>query len=241
MLVLAGVFVGVVYASTEVPSPESVVSAQTTVVYYADGKTEMARIGQENRTNVTLAQVSKPAQHAVLAARNVAYNRQMSGTWKQAAERRAERVAYQEEGRGLARTGDRLFVAGCMLYWAEGAKHRNCLKFTNSDPEMVRFFVRFIRSFDVEDDAFRLTCNLFADHVARQDEIEQFWLDVARLPRSCLCKSSVNVYSKYSQKKRQNKLPFGTCRISMCRTWLVQTTYGGIQELGGFTRDAWLD
>ena len=70
MLVLAGVFVGVVYASTEVPSPESVVSAQTTVVYYADGKTEMARIGQENRTNVTLAQVSKPAQHAVLAAEN---------------------------------------------------------------------------------------------------------------------------------------------------------------------------
>jgi transcriptional regulator with XRE-family HTH domain len=182
-----------------------------------------------------------PEQHAALQARNVAYNRQMSGTWKQAANRRAERIGYQEEGRGLARTGDPLFVAGCMLYWAEGGKHRNCLKFTNSDPEMVRFFVRFIRGFPVEDEAIRLTCNLFADHVTRQAEIEQFWLDVARLPRSCLCKSTVNVYSKYSRKKRRNKLPYGTCRVSVCRTWLAQTVYGGIQELGGFTREAWLE
>jgi hypothetical protein len=182
-----------------------------------------------------------PEQHAALAARNVAYNRQMSGTWKQAATRRIERVGYQEQGRLLARTGDPLFVAGCMLYWAEGAKHRNCLKFTNSDPEMVGFFVKFIRGFDIEDEAIRLTCNLFADHAACQREIEQFWLDTAGLPASCLCKSTVNVYSKYSQKKRQNKLPYGTCRISVCRTWLVQTTFGGIQELGGFTRDAWLE
>ena len=71
---------------------------------------------------------------------------------------------------------------------------------------------------DVDDDAIRLTCNLFADHLVRQHEIEQFWLDVAGLSRSCLRKSSVNVYSKYSQKKRQNKLPYGTCRICVCRT-----------------------
>ena len=38
-------FIGVVYASTEVPSPYSITSAQTTVVYYSDGTTEMARLG----------------------------------------------------------------------------------------------------------------------------------------------------------------------------------------------------
>jgi membrane peptidoglycan carboxypeptidase len=70
MLVLLGVFVGVVYASTEVPSPDSITNAQTTVVYYSDGTTEMARLGDENRTNVALDQVSEPAQHAVLAAEN---------------------------------------------------------------------------------------------------------------------------------------------------------------------------
>jgi membrane peptidoglycan carboxypeptidase len=70
MLVLGGVFVGVVYASTEVPSPDSITNAQTTVVYYSDGVTEMARLGDENRTNVPLDQISKPAQQAVLAAEN---------------------------------------------------------------------------------------------------------------------------------------------------------------------------
>jgi membrane peptidoglycan carboxypeptidase len=68
MLVLLGVFVGVVYASTAVPSPDSITNAQTTVVYYSDGVTEMARLGDENRTNVALDQVSEPARAAVLAA-----------------------------------------------------------------------------------------------------------------------------------------------------------------------------
>jgi membrane peptidoglycan carboxypeptidase len=70
MLVLLGVFVGVVYASTDVPSPDSITTAQTTRIYYSDGSTEMARLGDENRTNVTLAQVSEPARYAVLAAEN---------------------------------------------------------------------------------------------------------------------------------------------------------------------------
>src|SRR3954454_11297415 len=69
-LVLLGVFVGVVYASTNVPSPDSITSEQTTRIFYADGTTEMARLGDENRTNVTLDKVSEPARNAVLAAEN---------------------------------------------------------------------------------------------------------------------------------------------------------------------------
>ena len=125
-----------------------------------------------------------PDQHAALQLRNVAYNRQMSGTWKQAANRRAERVSYQEEGRELARGGDPLYVAGCMLFWAEGGKHRNTLRFTNSDPEMVRFFVAFLRTcFQIDDEQIRLTCNLFADHLERQREIERFCFRQQDSPR----------------------------------------------------------
>jgi membrane peptidoglycan carboxypeptidase len=53
-----------------VPDPNTIASKQTTVLYYSDGKTEMARLGSENRTNVTLAQISKPARYAVLSAEN---------------------------------------------------------------------------------------------------------------------------------------------------------------------------
>jgi len=87
----------------------------------------------------------------------------------------------------------------------------------------------------------RVTCNLFADHVERQHEIEQFWLDVVGLPATSLCKSTVNTYSKYSKKKRQNKLPCGTCRLTVNRTRIVQSIYGSIQEYAGFDRPAWLE
>lgn len=135
-----------------------------------------------------------------------------------------------------------MHAAGCMLYWAEGGKHRNTVKLSNADPEVLRFFASFLRRFfPVPDSKFRVWCNLFEDHLKRQLEIEQFWLDVVDLPRSCLTKSTVNVYSKYSQRKRQNMLPYGTCRLSIHSTAIVQHIYGAIQEYGGFDRPEWLD
>lgn len=152
------------------------------------------------------------------------------------------RRASQEHGRKLVRRQDPLHVAGCMLYWAEGSKSRNGVQFVNSDPAMVRYFVRFLRThFAVEDESIRLACNLFADHVERQHEIEQFWLDTLGLPESCLRKSTVNVYSKYSQKKRTNRLPYGTVRVCVHSTHVVQSIYGSLQEYGGFERPKWLD
>jgi hypothetical protein len=85
-----------------------------------------------------------------------------------------------------------------------------------------------------------VTCNLFADHLDQQWKIEQFWLDTLDLPRARLCKSFVNVYSKYSQKKRLNKLPYGTTRITVHSTQVVQSIFGAIQEYGGFERPEWL-
>jgi hypothetical protein len=154
---------------------------------------------------------------------------------------RARRLAYQERGRALAHANEPLHAAGCMLYWAEGSKAQNAVQFVNSDPAMARFFVEFVRTyFAVLDEDFRLDCNLFADHLDRQQEIEQFWLDTLELPRSCLRKSTVNVYSKYSKKLRTNRLPYGTIRICVHSTEIVQSIYGAIQEYGGFERPEWL-
>jgi transcriptional regulator with XRE-family HTH domain len=182
------------------------------------------------------------AQHEALRQRSAIYDGQRLGRAVSSSRRRAERCAYQEEGRALARRGDLRHAMGCMLYWAEGTKARNQIRFSNSDPEMVRTFVEFLRAyFQLSDEHMRLTCHLFADHVERQREIEDFWLDVAQLPRSSLRPSIVNVYSKYSLKKRRNKLPYGTCRVVVHRTRVVQSIYGAIQEYAGFDRPAWLD
>ena len=135
-----------------------------------------------------------------------------------------------------------MHIAGSMLYWAEGDKaNKNSARLSNSDPELLRLFVDFVRvTFDLEDTRFRVTCHLFADHLDRQREIEQFWLTTLRLTDASLCKSVVNVYSKYSQKKRANKLPHGTCRVAVNDTRVVQSILGSIQEYGGFERPEWL-
>lgn len=91
------------------------------------------------------------------------------------------------------------------------------------------------------DYAAALSCNLFADHEDRQREIEAYWLGRVGIPRSALRKSTVNRYSKYSQKKRTNKLPYGTCTLRVHSTRIVQTICGSIQEYGGFDHPEWLD
>jgi hypothetical protein len=137
---------------------------------------------------------------------------------------------------------DELHLAGCMLYWAEGDKGRQSVRIANSDPALLRLFVRFLREcYGAEVGRIAVSCNLFADHVERQREIEDFWLEALGLPRSCLRKSIVNVYSKYSQKKRTNKLPYGTCKVVYGDTQTVQSIYGAIQEYAGFERPAWQD
>jgi hypothetical protein len=154
---------------------------------------------------------------------------------------RRRRRSYQAEGRALARRGDAKHLAGCMLYWAEGARARNSVRFTNSDAAMLAFFAKFLRTFfGLPETAFKVYCNLFADHAADQERMEQFWLDTLQLPRSCLRKTTVNTYSKYSLKKRKNKLPYGTCRLCVDSTAVVQSIFGAIQEYGGFERPEWL-
>ena len=161
---------------------------------------------------------------------------------RKAARARSVRLGYQVEGRRLARERSAEYAAGCALYWAEGSRERNVVKLTNSDPEMLAYFADFLRTqFGVSSADIVIRCNLFADHLQRQEEIEDVWLKRLGLARSSLRASTINTYSKYSKKKRTNKLPYGTCALLVYSTKIAQTLLGSIQELGGFDRPAWLD
>jgi membrane peptidoglycan carboxypeptidase len=89
LLGLAGVFfltgvaaIGVGYAATDIPQPNELISAQTTIVYYDNGKTEIGRFGEQNRIIVPLDQVPDHVQKAVLAAEDRTFyeNRGISPT-----------------------------------------------------------------------------------------------------------------------------------------------------------------
>ncbi len=62
------VLVGIGYARTGIPNANEVATAQATTLYYSDGKTVLARLGQTTRIAVPLKRVPADVQHAVLAA-----------------------------------------------------------------------------------------------------------------------------------------------------------------------------
>jgi membrane peptidoglycan carboxypeptidase len=66
--VLLVLFVGLGYAFTSIPNPNSLAVNQATTLYYSDGKHVLARLPGVNRTSVTLTQVPVPVQRAVLSA-----------------------------------------------------------------------------------------------------------------------------------------------------------------------------
>ena len=67
VVVLVGAFAAAV-ALTPIPQPTEIARAQTSVVYWNDGTTELGRLGTVNRVDVPLSDVPVPVQQAVLAA-----------------------------------------------------------------------------------------------------------------------------------------------------------------------------
>jgi transposase-like protein len=163
------------------------------------------------------------------------------GNARSVARARHARVRFQLEGRERARNGDPLHLMGCMLYWAEGAKSRNAVAFVNSDPFMVSTFLRFLREcYGVQDEQVALVCNCFVNNGLSLEEIQDWWLRTLRLPRSSLRKPVVNRPSSAGSASRRT-LVYGTVRITVCSTRIVQSIYGAIQEYAGMDRPEWVD
>lgn len=156
---------------------------------------------------------------------------------------RERRLAFQREGRVRAREGNALHMAGCMLYWAEGAKSRNALTFANSDPGMIRFFCRFlVNGLGVAPERLRIRLNVYTNNGRSITEIESYWLKLLDLPRSTLRGHTLNHRPTSSSGRKKNKLPNGVCTLTVARsTRELQHIYGAIQEYAGIDEPSWLD
>ncbi|HPJ18770.1 MAG: penicillin-binding protein [Actinobacteria bacterium] len=73
LIVVAFIGLSIAVATTQIPKPNDLAVAQTTRVYYDDGKTEIGRIGEANRTSVPLDRISPQMQAAMLAAEDRGY------------------------------------------------------------------------------------------------------------------------------------------------------------------------
>jgi predicted transcriptional regulator len=152
------------------------------------------------------------------------------------------RAKWQEEGAKKAQlNNDSLHLAGCMLYWAEGHKrnNKNAVDFVNSDPAMIKLFVKFLRvCFNVEDEEISIRCSAYLDNDLCQDDIENYWLNITELDVSNLTSFIEGNYAnKNSKGKRKKFRSYGMCCIRVHDTKIIQQIYGSIKEYGSLETD----
>jgi hypothetical protein len=82
-----------------------------------------------------------------------------------------------------------ILIAGAIAYWCEGAKNKphrrdDRVSFMNSDPMLIRFFLRFLGAVGVPPE--QLLFRIYIHEAADVDAAERFWVDVTRAdPAQC--------------------------------------------------------
>lgn len=148
-----------------------------------------------------------------------------------------QRQLYQEMGSQKAKEMRPLHMMGCMLYWAEGTKDRNRVEFVNSDINMMKIFIQFLRNelgVPTSEISIRVTCH--ETNIVIVEKIERFWLKLLELPHNSLQKTQF----KQGSNSRRNRLQYGICSIRVDNTMVVQHIFGAIQEYGQFNNTDWL-
>lgn len=80
------------------------------------------------------------------------------------------------------------FIAGIILYWAEGAKTTERVQFMNSDPRLVILMIRWFEKFlKVKKEKMRI--RLFSHKIYFSENHELFWEKIIPLPKSCFLKT----------------------------------------------------
>jgi hypothetical protein len=109
----------------------------------------------------------------------------------------SQRVHPQREARlreiqalrdeGVARIGElsrkEHLVAGAALYAGEGTKRDGAVRFSNSDPRMIAFFLAWLRRFFVVDES-RLRLRLYLHEGLDLEAANHFWSELTGIPAS---------------------------------------------------------
>ena len=126
-------------------------------------------------------------------------------------------VSYQKGIREVGTITHReLLLIGAALYWGEGTKFERIqgtpsVVFTNSDPEMIRVFLRFIRLIlKIKEERIRSGINLYD---AKKITISRrYWSDVTKLPKERFYISQL-VSRASAGKRDKRRLPYGTLSL----------------------------
>ena len=143
----------------------------------------------------------------------------LAGPAKSAARNHARKISSIELIRARAGielgklTHRDLWMLGLGIYLGEGSKIYEITRITNSDPDILRVSVRWLREIcGVPLDNFDVRLHIYPD--TDQKLAEQYWEEITGIPSKQFQKVSVDRRLN-KKRKNQGKLPFGTAHITI--------------------------
>lgn len=139
-----------------------------------------------------------PTEQAKLAARK---------RWEHELAKRDEQ-RQQTKATAIAEIGPMterdLFMSGIALYWAEGAKdkpyaRRENVQFVNSDPDVIRIFLRWLDLLKVERE--RLRYRVMIHTTADAEGAENFWADLVGVDASSFQRTTLKKHNPKTVRK----------------------------------------
>lgn len=112
----------------------------------------------------------------------------------------------------LRHLDDPVFVAGVVLYWAEGSKTRNDLMVANTDPRMLRQFIAWCRRYLDGEAEFVLSLHLHEGN--DESSAIRYWRSTTGLQESRFTKTFIK---PRGTGHRKNHLAHGVCRVRIAR------------------------
>ncbi|MFA6898214.1 MAG: hypothetical protein WC250_02290, partial [Candidatus Paceibacterota bacterium] len=172
---------------------------------------------------VAKSSVSRWLNHLTLTPKELSYLNRMTEERKDGARlkaaftNRTKRLKREEEIQKIAKREfakyikDPLFVAGVLLYWAEGAKQGGYFYFVNSDVEMHKVMLKWVRKYlDLE--GFGTGWRLYIHKPYARENCENWWAKSLGVDES---KFEKTVYKFTPHKIKKNPTYKGCMRFSI--------------------------
>jgi len=137
------------------------------------------------------------------------------------AHRRVQEIYRNAEKEFIKLSQNRLFLIGVALYWAEGNQKTKRFQFTNSNPDMIKIMMRWLKDIcNVKSTDIKY--RLFIHDIYSNEGCEKFWSDIVGEPLSRFLKT---IYKSNSHKTKKNPNYKGCLKVDVRGSelyWKVQ-------------------
>ncbi len=133
---------------------------------------------------------------------------------------------------GKLTSRERILI-GAALYWAEGSKEKSYrtsvgIDFANSDPEMIRFFVRWLgEALLVPKEDIVVVLHIHKNHIEKLDEFISYWSHITGVPASQFSKPVVKKHNPKTKRKNIAETYRGLVAIRVRRSTMLNRTIFG--------------